>query len=147
MSGDVTAYVHLTLSFGTAYVARAAGGSNRHTRYCLAAGDGVPSRFNAKAQAARVVTFTDLASLWTSGELARRHPDHVKLKRSVEHDEQRFVAASTTAPAGAVPSLCGRCLTRLARRSQCTALPRYCGACLRGVWSLGYRDSPGLRRP
>jgi hypothetical protein len=44
----------------------------------------------AKAQAARIVTLADLASLWTSGELARRHPDHVKLKRSVEHDEQRF---------------------------------------------------------
>jgi integrase len=36
------------------------------------------------------LTFQQLAERWTSGELARRHPDHVKLKRSVEHDRQRF---------------------------------------------------------
>jgi integrase len=35
-------------------------------------------------------TFGDVAKLWTSGELARQFPDHVKAKRSVESDGHRL---------------------------------------------------------
>lgn len=33
-------------------------------------------------------TFADFARDWTNGDLARRHPDHVRAKRSAERDEQ-----------------------------------------------------------
>ncbi len=36
------------------------------------------------------MTFRELGQLWTSGELARRHPDHVRLKRSVADDRNRL---------------------------------------------------------
>lgn len=35
-------------------------------------------------------TFGDVANLWTSGELARRFPDHVKIKRTAESDVHRL---------------------------------------------------------
>src|SRR5690606_28084585 len=35
-------------------------------------------------------TCRQLAERWTSGELHRKWPDHVKLKRSVENDKTRF---------------------------------------------------------
>jgi integrase len=35
-------------------------------------------------------TFEDVARLWTSGEIARRFPDYVKTKRTVESDEHRL---------------------------------------------------------
>lgn len=36
------------------------------------------------------VTFRQLGELWTNGDLHRRHPDHVKLKRSVDTDLRRL---------------------------------------------------------
>jgi integrase len=36
------------------------------------------------------ITFKQLATLWTSGDLARRHPDHVKVKRTADDDVQRL---------------------------------------------------------
>jgi integrase len=39
-----------------------------------------------------IVTVRDLGERWTSGELARAHPDHVKAKRSVYQDVLRFRA-------------------------------------------------------
>jgi integrase len=38
----------------------------------------------------RLVTFGDLAERWTSGELARMHPDHVRTKKSTSEDRQRL---------------------------------------------------------
>src|SRR5690606_8907223 len=38
----------------------------------------------------RPVTFRELGELWTSGELARQYPDHVRAKRSAEADKIRF---------------------------------------------------------
>ncbi len=35
-------------------------------------------------------TFRALAEDWTSGELARRHPDHVKVKKTAHDDELRL---------------------------------------------------------
>lgn len=39
---------------------------------------------------AKPTTFGDIASQWVSGELARKYPDHVKVKRSADSDEHRF---------------------------------------------------------
>jgi integrase len=39
-------------------------------------------------RAAEVPTFGSFAQDWTSGELARRYPDHVRRKRSAERDEE-----------------------------------------------------------
>jgi integrase len=36
------------------------------------------------------LTFEQFASLWTSGKLAARYPDHVKTKRTAKHDGQRL---------------------------------------------------------
>jgi hypothetical protein len=36
------------------------------------------------------ITFKELGELWTSGELHRKHPDHVKAKRSVGDDRRRL---------------------------------------------------------
>ena len=44
----------------------------------------------AKRAAQELTTFRQLAEHWTNGKLARQHPDHVKLKRSVETDAQRL---------------------------------------------------------
>ena len=38
----------------------------------------------------RPVTFGDVARLWTSGELAKRYPDHVKAKRTADSDQGRL---------------------------------------------------------
>jgi hypothetical protein len=35
-------------------------------------------------------TFEELARMWTSGELARKYPDHVKVKRSADDDGYRL---------------------------------------------------------
>jgi integrase len=35
-------------------------------------------------------TFGDVAKAWTSGDLAKRHPDHVRAKRSARDDAQRL---------------------------------------------------------
>jgi integrase len=45
-----------------------------------------------KGSAPAPVTFRQLGEQWTSGELARRHPDHVRLKRSVYDDACRLTA-------------------------------------------------------
>jgi integrase len=37
-----------------------------------------------------IPTFVAFANAWTSGELAKKHTDHVKAKRSAELDAQRF---------------------------------------------------------
>lgn len=50
-----------------------------------------PSKAKAKDKAA-APTFEDVGKLWTSGELAREYPDHVKVKRSGERDRQRLEA-------------------------------------------------------
>jgi integrase len=52
-------------------------------------------------RAPALVTFRQLGELWTSGELARRHPDHVRVKRSVETDRQRLAKLYETV--GEVP--------------------------------------------
>jgi hypothetical protein len=45
-----------------------------------------------KGAAPALVTFRQLGEQWTSEELARRHPEHVKLKRSVHDDACRLTA-------------------------------------------------------
>lgn len=35
-------------------------------------------------------TFADVAKAWTSGDLARQHPDHVKVKKTADDDRQRL---------------------------------------------------------
>jgi len=47
-------------------------------------------RGTAPSTSARGPTFKDVARRWTSGELARDFPDHVKAKRTAERDVQRF---------------------------------------------------------
>jgi len=37
-----------------------------------------------------VTTMRQIAKAWTSGELAEKHPDHVKAKRTADKDAQRF---------------------------------------------------------
>jgi len=37
-----------------------------------------------------LATFADVANAWTSGELARLHPDHVRTKRSADDDRERL---------------------------------------------------------
>lgn len=37
-----------------------------------------------------LVTFQQLAERWTSGELARQYPDHVRTKKSTSEDQQRL---------------------------------------------------------
>jgi integrase len=44
----------------------------------------------APSTSARGPTFQDVARRWTSGELARDFPDHVKAKRTAERDVQRL---------------------------------------------------------
>ena len=41
-------------------------------------------------------TFRDLGEMWTSGELARRYPDHVKVKRSAIDDKSRLAKLNET---------------------------------------------------
>lgn len=48
------------------------------------------SKAGAPEQGLRGMTFRQLGELWTSGELARRYPDHVKVKRSVSDDRLRL---------------------------------------------------------
>lgn len=47
-------------------------------------------KLTASSVAAPGSTFGDVAKAWTSGELAKRFPDHVKAKRSARDDEQRL---------------------------------------------------------
>ncbi len=42
------------------------------------------------------ITFAEVAQMWTSGELATRHPDQVKRKRSVKSDVERFRKINAT---------------------------------------------------
>jgi integrase len=44
----------------------------------------------ARAAVPTAVTFRQLAERWTSGELARLYPDHIKVKRSVDSDVVRL---------------------------------------------------------
>lgn len=46
----------------------------------------------APAKKSAASTFADVGSRWTSGELARDFPDHVKEKKSAERDRQRLAA-------------------------------------------------------
>jgi len=43
-----------------------------------------------------IVTFRQLAKAWTSGELADKHPDHVKSKRTADKDAERFETLNKT---------------------------------------------------
>jgi integrase len=45
---------------------------------------------SATATRAQSMTFRELGERWTSGDLHRRYPDHVKLKRTAETDERRL---------------------------------------------------------
>lgn len=47
-------------------------------------------------QAGAGVTFRQLAKQWTDGELHRRYPDHVPLKKTADLDAQRFDVLSKT---------------------------------------------------
>ena len=37
-------------------------------------------------------TFREFATAWTSGELAQRFPDHIRVKKTAEHDVYRLDA-------------------------------------------------------
>jgi integrase len=37
-----------------------------------------------------IVTMNDLAKAWTSGRLAREFPDHIKIKKTADHDDDRW---------------------------------------------------------
>ncbi len=50
----------------------------------------VGGRLAAASVAAPGSTFGEVAKAWTSGELAKRFPDHVKAKRTASDDEQRL---------------------------------------------------------
>jgi hypothetical protein len=74
------------------------------------------------------ITFGEIADLWVSGDLAKKYPDHVVVKKSVGMDRLRFktlkksvgdvpIEAFTTADAErAMRSLGPRCKTPGARR-------------------------------
>lgn len=49
------------------------------------------------------MTFRELATLWTSGELARRHPDHVRARGDVSNDRGRLGKHVYPAGVGEVP--------------------------------------------
>lgn len=42
------------------------------------------------------LTFADLGKAWTSGEIAARHPDHVKVKRTASKDAERLKVLNKT---------------------------------------------------
>lgn len=57
-----------------------------------------------KAKAGTIVTMSDLGKAWTTGELAAKYPDHVKLKRTADKDAQRLVELNKTIGARPVKS-------------------------------------------
>jgi hypothetical protein len=67
----------------------AAGAKARPGRHWAAVVDAVDMLCNGEAERAKEVpTFGSFAQDWTSGELARKYPDHVRRKRSAERDEE-----------------------------------------------------------
>lgn len=60
------------------------------TKHVQRAGHAAPENRRGQPLLENRTTFEQFARLWTSGKLAKRFPDHVKEKRSANHDDQRL---------------------------------------------------------